>query len=166
MTDRWWDWPNTQRPCVHVDCVTRQNQQPFYFKIKRKCILSVSLSKGLQPNRPSTELRAFSMPPFFGGKKKVTNEEYRQRKWYEHTAEAICCNGPQYNISDVCSPTAIDGNVQEKKIQMFWGLCLNGCSMDVLYFTTKNRSDKMCTCYEGLHTALLFSRKQNRASTQ
>lgn len=55
MTAVWWGWSNAQGPCVHFYYVTVQNQLPFYFKGKRKCILSVSLSKWFQLNRPSPE---------------------------------------------------------------------------------------------------------------
>lgn len=62
------------------------------------------------------------MPPF---RKKVTNEEYRQRKWHEHTAEAIYRNGPQYNILDVCSPTRHWQERAGKENTAVWGLCLS-----------------------------------------
>lgn len=64
-------------------------------------------------------------PSLLLGKKKVTNEEYRQHKWHDHTAEAVYHNGPQYNTVDISSPTRHWQERAGKENTAVWGLCLH-----------------------------------------
>lgn len=106
----WWDLSNTQGPCVHFYCVTGQNQQPFYFKMKRKCISSVSLSKWFQLSRPSPEHdQGFFRPSFqkrsYQGE--AVMKKMGQSKWQSVHSWSNLSHGYSLfcNVFDVCSPT-------------------------------------------------------------